>query len=121
MDEGLRSPEWQVTGVIALLSSGCPVQAIVQAFGLDERTVARWIERAGKHGEHVQSELIGQQERDLQQVQADEISVTCDKKVAWMAMAIMVSTRLWLGGVVSPARDHQLTDWLLRLMRATFP
>ena len=117
MYEGLRSPQWQITTVIALLSYGCPVQAIVQAFGLDERTVARWMERAGKHCEQVHSELIVQQELDLQHVQADEIYVKGYKQVAWMAMAIMVPTRLWLGGVVSPRRDHKLTDHLLRLVR----
>jgi hypothetical protein len=118
MYEGLRSPEWLITVVVALISYGCTVQAIVQAFGLDERTVARWIERAGKHCEHVHAELIVQQELDLQHVQADEIYVKCYQKVAWMAMAIMVPTRLWLGGVVSPTRDHKLTDRLLRLVRA---
>src|SRR5260370_35592382 len=118
MYEGLRSPEWLITVVVALISYGCTVQAIVQAFGLDERTVARWIERAGKHCEHVHVELIVQQELDLQHVQADEIYVKCYQKVAWMARAIMVQTRRWLGGVVSPTRDHKLTDRLLRLVRA---
>jgi hypothetical protein len=118
MYEGLRSPEWQITMVVALLANGCPVQAIVRVFELDERTVARWMERAGKHCEQVHSELIVQQTLDLQHVQADEIYVKCYQKVAWMAMAIMVPTRLWLGGVVSEKRDHKLTDCLLRLVRA---
>jgi hypothetical protein len=118
MYEGLRSPEWQITVVIALLSYGCPLQAIVQAFELDERTVARWIEKAGKHCEQVHAELIVQKQLDLQHVQVDEIYAKCYQKVAWMAMAIMVPTRLWLGGVVSETRDHQLTDRLLRLVRA---
>ena len=118
MYEGLRSPEWLLTVVVALLSYGCPLQAIVQAFGLDERTVARWIERAGKHCEQVHSERIVQKELDLQHVQADEVYVKCYRKVAWVAMAIMVPTRLWLGGVVSQSRDHKLTDQLLRLVRA---
>ena len=33
--------------VLTLLSHGCPTQAIVAAFGLDERTVARWLAGAG--------------------------------------------------------------------------
>ncbi|HSQ17798.1 MAG TPA: hypothetical protein VLM83_08885, partial [Anaerolineales bacterium] len=42
---------------------------------------------------------------DLQQVQADEIKVKTFLETVWMALAIMVSTRLWLGGAVSPHRD----------------
>src|SRR4051812_22185296 len=38
-----------VTLVITLLGHGCPVQAPVAAFGLDERTVAEWRDRAGRH------------------------------------------------------------------------
>ena len=32
-----------VTIVLTLLCHGCPIQAIVAAFGLDERTVAAWV------------------------------------------------------------------------------
>jgi len=35
-----------------------------------------------------------------------------------MAMAIMVSTRLWLGGVVSEHRDRRLADQLLEMVKA---
>jgi hypothetical protein len=38
--------------------------------------------------------------------------------VAWMGLAMMVSTRLWLGGVVSLTRDRSLADQLLRQVRA---
>ena len=38
--------------------------------------------------------------------------------VAWMGLAIMVSTRLWLAGVVSQTRDRQLADRLLKQVRA---
>jgi len=41
MFEGLRKPTELIVIVVTLLASGCPVQAMVQAFGLDERTVAR--------------------------------------------------------------------------------
>lgn len=40
------------TIVITLLSLGCPLQAIVVAFGLDERTVAAWLRRAGTQRVH---------------------------------------------------------------------
>ena len=41
MFEGLRKPSELIVIVVTLLAYGCPVQAIVKAFGLDERTVAR--------------------------------------------------------------------------------
>jgi len=39
MMEGLRKPTELIVIVITLLAYGCPIQAIVHAFGLDERTV----------------------------------------------------------------------------------
>jgi transposase-like protein len=39
MSEGLRKPMELIVIVVTLLAYGCPVQAIVHAFGLDERTV----------------------------------------------------------------------------------
>jgi transposase-like protein len=47
--EGLRTPQDIVMKVLILFSYGCPPQAIVHAFGVDERTVADWQRRAGKH------------------------------------------------------------------------
>ena len=41
MFEGLRKPKTLIVIVVTRLSYGCPIQAIVRAFGLDERTVAR--------------------------------------------------------------------------------
>ena len=67
--------------VITLLAYGCPVPAIVTAFELDERTVWDWQERAGQHCQSVHKELV-QTPQDLQQVQADEIRVRFQKRVA---------------------------------------
>src|SRR5690242_13709030 len=47
--EGLRKPTELI--VSTLLAYGCPLQAIVHAFHLDERTVAHWRDRAGKQCE----------------------------------------------------------------------
>src|SRR2546421_917715 len=55
-----RTPEEVVTQVVTLLCHGCPVQAIVAAFGLDERTVAAWQQRAGTHCQRVHEHLVGQ-------------------------------------------------------------
>ncbi len=54
----------------------------------------------------------------LEHVQADEIRVKEVGQVLWLAMAVMVSTRLWLGGVVSRTRDVQLANTLMALVRA---
>ena len=44
----LRTDPKTVLLVIALLVYGCPIQAIVQAFGIDERTVRNWWQRVGQ-------------------------------------------------------------------------
>jgi transposase-like protein len=43
----VHKPKWLVLAVVTLLAYGCPVQAIVAAFDLDERTVARWQKESG--------------------------------------------------------------------------
>ena len=53
----LRYPTAVVTRVITLLAYGCPRQAIVVAFGIDERTVATWQQRTGVHCEQVHQAL----------------------------------------------------------------
>lgn len=106
-----------VTQVITLIAYGCPIIAIVIAFGLDERTVADWASRAGVHCQKVHQHLV-QQPRDLGQVQADEICVKHQGGIAWLAMAIAVSTRLWLGGVVSANRDKDLIMSLIKQVRS---
>ena len=117
MLEGLRKPMDLIVIVVTLLSYGCPVQAIVHAFGLDERTVADWRDRAGAHCQKVHQEMVEQGQLDLMHVQADEIRVKGCKLIAWMGLAIMVSTRLWLGGVVQVSRDRSLADRLMQQVR----
>lgn len=119
MFEGLRKPKAVIAMVVTLLAYGCPIQAIVQAFGLDERTVASWRDRAGSHCQEVHQAVVNQGQLDLQHVQADEIRVKGCKMIAWMGEASMVSTRLWLGGVVSLTRDRALADRLLAQVRAS--
>jgi transposase-like protein len=113
----LRTEGDQVTLVLALLAHGCPVCAIVFAFGIDERTVRDWEQRAGQHSEQVHEHLV-QQPRDLGQVQADEIRVKMQATVVWLAMALHVSTRLWLGASVGEHRDEALLIALMQKVRA---
>jgi IS1 family transposase len=117
MFEGLRKPVDVIVIVVTLLTYGCPVQAIVHAFGLDERTVASWRDRAGMHCRQVHQAIVEQGTLDLVQVQADEIRVKGCKWIAWMGLAMMVSTRLWLGGVVQFSRDRSLADRMFQQVR----
>ena len=115
--EGIRKPEELFVIVILLLAYGCPTQAIVHAFGLDERTVASWQHRAGMHCESVHKEKIERGLLDLIHVQADEIWVKMRGTVVWVALAMMVSTRLWIAGEVSKTRDRDLIDRLMEQVR----
>ncbi|MEO7021449.1 MAG: hypothetical protein ABI234_14940 [Ktedonobacteraceae bacterium] len=118
MLDGLRKPTDLIVIVVTLVAYGCPIQAIVQAFGLDERTVASWRDRAGEHCKQVHTAVVLQEKLDLVHVQADEIRVKGRQMIAWMGLAMMVSTRLWLAGVVSLRRDNKLADRLLQQVRA---
>jgi IS1 family transposase len=114
---GLRKPMELIVIVVTLLSYGCPVQAIVHAYALDERTVAAWRDRAGVHCQQVHQHFIEQGQLDLIHVQADEIRVKGRKMIAWMGLAMMVSTRLWIAGAIQHARDRSLADRLLSQVR----
>ena len=105
-----------VTQVLTLLGHGCPVQAIVAAFALDERTVRAWLAKSGAHCQAVHEHLVAQPQ-DLGQVQCDEIRVKTQRGVLWLAMAICVKTRLWLGAEVSPQRDGQLIERLIQRVK----
>ncbi len=106
-----------VTLVITLLCHGCPVQAIVAAFGLDERTVADWRDRAGRHGQQFHEHRVLRGQVDLGHVQADELYVKAVARRLWMAMAMAVPSRLWLGGVVGARRDLSLIMAVVGLVR----
>jgi len=112
----LRTATETITLVVTLLAHGCPPQAIVAAFGFDERTVARWMARGGVQGQAVQEHLV-EQPRDLGQVQADEIRVKKQGGIVWMALAMMIRTRLWLAGEVSEHRDMPLIRRLIERVR----
>jgi transposase-like protein len=114
----LRTAAETVTLVVTLLAHGCPLQAIVAAFGFDERTVAAWQAKAGAHCQDIQAHLVQQGTLDLGHVQADELWVKVVGGKVWMALALAVPSRLWLGGVLSPHRDGALITTLVGLVRA---
>lgn len=107
-----------VTLVLTLLCYGCPRQAIVAAYGLDERTIADWQQRAGRHSQRFHALHVQQGRVDIQHVQADELWVKVLGRRLWMAMALAVPSRLWLGGVVSRHRDGQLIAAVVRMVRS---
>jgi len=117
----LRTARDEVVVVVTLLAYGCPIQAVVAAFGLDERTVARWQARAGARCRRVHEHLVQAGRVELGQVQADELRVRVVDGVLWWASAIAVPSRLWLGGVVSATRDGALIRALLERVRACGP
>jgi transposase-like protein len=140
----LHHPKQIVTWALILLGYGCPPMAIVHAFGIDERTVLSWQKRGGTHCRKIQEAEVEAGKIDLEHVQADELYVKTVKPPAdeetdgsesedagsagsaggssrsgrvWMAMAICVPSRLWLGGVVSERRDQSLIDQLVARVR----
>jgi transposase-like protein len=111
---GLRRPEQMVLWVVTLVAYGCPPSAIVAAFGLDERTVAAWLRRAGTQAEGVHHQHI--RRLDLGQVQVDEIRIQIQALLVWVAMAIAVGSRLWLGAVCRHERDKGLARQIITLV-----
>jgi transposase-like protein len=112
-----RTDEALIILVITLVSWGCPIVAIEHAYGIQAQTVRDWLEAAGHHAEALHHDLVVQP-RDLGQVQADEVRVKTQCGIVWMAMAMMVSTRLWLGGVISTRRDQALITRLVSMIAA---
>lgn len=67
MVEGLRKEEALIIVVGTLLAYGCPRQAIVPAFELDERPVARWQARAGQQCQKVHEATVMQAKLNVEQ------------------------------------------------------
>ena len=113
----LRTDPKTVLLVITLMAYGCPPKAVEKAFGFDERTIKRWWLLSGEHNRAMHEHIIGKSQLELEQVQADEIKGKGQKKNFWIAMAMMVRTRLWLGGAISHKRDLDLIQALADQIR----
>ena len=113
----LKYPLPIVMLVLALLSHGCPLTAIVFAFDIDERTVANWQLRAGDHAKRVQYQYVCRNTIQLAQVQADELWVKLQGRTAWIAAAMCVFPRLFIWGAVSLKRDKNLILQVLSKVR----
>jgi transposase-like protein len=115
---GLKHPTWLVVLVLTLLAYGCPIPAIVAAFALDERTVAAWHQKAGRHAKQLQEQVVCQGQIDLGQVQGDELYVKTQRGRVWMATAMCVFSRLFVWGAVAPVRDTGLITQVVQHVRA---
>lgn len=105
---GSHYPHWVFVLVVTLLAGGCPLPAIVFAFGIDERTVQSWQLKAGRHAQQVQAERVCQGTLELGQVQADELYVKTQHGTAWMATAMSVFSRLFIWGEIGVERSSSL-------------
>lgn len=105
-----------VVSVVTWLAQGCPVQAIVAACGCDERTVAAGWARAGRQGQAVHADLV-EHPRDVGPGQAEASRVKTPGRIGWMALALMVKPRVWLGGEVRAQRHLPLIRRLIARVR----
>lgn len=105
-----------IADVVSLLAHGCPLQAIVATYHFDERTVAAWQKESGEHCQRVHE--AESRPMEVAQVQADEIRLKIQGMILWIAMAINVQTRFWLGAEVSEHRDWSLVHALALKVKA---
>jgi IS1 family transposase len=108
----LHHPAALMTIVLTLLLHGCPIPAVVAALGVDERTVRRWLHRAGAHADALHTRLV--EGVTARQVQADEIRARVRGGVVWAAVALAVDSRLWLATAVARRREGLMVHLLLR-------
>src|SRR5450759_1652900 len=66
--------------------------------------------RAGNQCQRVHEALVENGNVKSQHIQADEIRAKGRKMIIWIALAMDVTTRLWMAGAVSHHRDHKLID-----------
>lgn len=100
-----KTPVDMLVLVVTLLAHGCPVRALVAAVGVTAETVRTGAAEAGVHGAQVHRHLVLGACWFLRHGHADAMRVRVQQGMGWMAMALMVRTRLWVGGVVSAQRD----------------
>ncbi len=80
------------------------------------RPAADWRARSGRPGQAIQ-EHLGEPPQDVGQVQAEESRVQTQGGIVWMALAMLVKPRVWLGGEVSEPRDIPLIRRLIERVR----
>jgi hypothetical protein len=114
----LRTTAELVPTVRTLRCHGGPLQALVAAFGLEARTVAAGLARAGQPGQQRPQHGVQPGPVARPHVQAEERWVQRVGRRGWRARALAVPSRRWLGGVLSPPRDWPLSPMLGPLVRS---
>jgi hypothetical protein len=87
-------------------------------YDLDERSVAEWQLKAGQQARRVHEQLVCQGQVEVGQVQADQLYTKTQAGPLWIATAISVFSRLWLGGATSWERDAALVEPVIAQVRA---
>jgi hypothetical protein len=118
MRYGRKHPIGLVLLVLSLRAYGCPIPAIVATFDLDERTVADWQSKAGRHAKTVQATVVCQGQVDVGQVQADELYAKTHTGSVWIATAMTVFSRRWRWDTISWDRDTALVEPVIQQVRA---
>lgn len=92
----LKRPAWCVEIALYLLCIGVSRAQIARLLGVDERTVALWLERAGKHGERLHQHSCQNQEPAV--VQMDELMARVRSTVKrwWVWFALDPHTKVLL-------------------------
>lgn len=109
-----RYPNWVILLVLALLAGGCPVQAIVFAFGINEQTVATWQLAAGQHAQQVQAQKVCCGQLQGEQIQSDEMWVKTQFGAMWLATGMAVFSRLFIWGAVGIERKTNLMEQVVK-------
>ncbi len=113
----LKTASWLVIVVLKLLAMGTSVQAIVCAFGFDERTVTDWHRKAGEHAKRVQEDVVCSGQVTLGQVQGDEMYGKTQYGAVWVATAMSVFSRLFIWADLSVERKKPLIERVVAKVR----
>lgn len=92
----LKTGQECIETALRLLCVGVSRAQVAQGVGVDERTVALWLERAGKHGERLHEHFCQQQQPKV--VQLDELMARVRTVIKrwWVWLAIDPETKILL-------------------------
>lgn len=111
--------------IVTLIAYGCPIAAIEAAFSIQRRTIREWTRKTGTHAKAVH-EAIVLQPQVLHHVQVDELFARTQQgatrqrsrhRWCYLFSSICVSTRLWLGGLVSIKRDEAAARRMAKMIK----
>lgn len=110
--------------IVTLIAYGCPIAAIEAAFSIQRRTIREWTRKTGTHAKAVHEAMV-LQPQVLHHVQVDELFARTQEgatrqssrhRWCYIFSSICVSTRLWLGGLVSIKRDEAAARTVARMI-----